>query len=258
VEKKEDLKHELIFEFPKPEGKEVAKLLFNGCNTLWASHMLKQFLELYGTEIANYYADMAAKGPAYKRMMYWNEREEVFRMHIRVETEKGWKSKGMIVGGGPFVAEDRIYTLDLQDVPGETLKIKLTPPVAFWQINHLAVDYTDNLPVDVTEIAPIEALDDKNQDIQEILSFTDNDYLVMPKIGDSAWLTFLAIPQKIDQDRSYILKASGYYDIHLESQGEGQRDILNRFLLQPGYTIQYSLEKYSEWKKENNKLNHIR
>ncbi|MEE9502718.1 MAG: hypothetical protein V3V48_11630 [Candidatus Aminicenantaceae bacterium] len=258
VEKKEDLRQELVFEFPKPEGAVEAKLLFNGCNTLWASHMVKQFLELYGNKVENYYAEMATKGPAYNRTMHWNEREELYRLHIRVETEDGWKSKGTIVGGGPFVSEDRIYTIDLRDVPGDTLRIKLTPPKGFWQINHLAVDYTEDLPVDVTEIAPIEAYNDKNQDVLEILAFTDNDYLVMPEIGDSTQVTFLAVPQKPGMDRSYILKASGYYDIHLEAHGESRMDILTRFLTEPGYTIQYSLEKYFEWKKENAKTHHLR
>jgi hypothetical protein len=258
VEKKENLKQELVFQFPKPEGATEAKLLFNGCNTLWASHMVKQFLELYGNEVDNYYAEMAAKGPAYARTMHWNEREELFRLHIRVDTEEGWKSKGTVVGGGPFVSEDRIYTIDLRDVPGDTLRIKLTPPAGFWQINHLAVDYTEDLPVDVTEIAPIEAMDDKNQDVLDILAYTDNDYLVMPEIGDSTQVTFLAVPQKPGMDRSYILKASGYYDIHLEAQGESRMDILTRFLTEPGYTVQYSLEKYFEWKKETAKTHHIR
>ncbi len=258
VEKKEDLRHELMFEFPKPQGATKAKLLFNGCNTLWASQMVKQFLELYGNEVDNYYENMAAKGHAYSRTMYWNEREELFRLHIRVDTEEGWESKGTIVGGGPFVSEDRIYTIDLRDVPGDTLRIKLTPPAAFWQINHLAVDYTEDLPVDVTEIAPIEAIDDKNQDVLDILTFTDNDYLVMPAIGDSTKVAFLSVPQKPEMDRSYILKVSGFYDIHLEAQGESRMDILTRFLTEPGYTIQYSLEKYFDWKKENAKTHHIR
>lgn len=258
AEKKEDLRQELMFEFPKPEGATEAKLLFNGCNTLWASHMVKQFLELYGNEVDNYYAEMAAKGPAYTRTMYWNEREELYRLHIRVDTEEGWKSKGTVVGGGPFVSEDRIYTIDLKDVPGDTLRIKLTPPDGFWQINHLAVDYTADLPVDVTEITPIEAIDDKNQDVLDILAFEDNDYLVMPEIGDSTKVTFLAVPEKPGMDRSYILKASGFYDIHLEAQGESRMDILTQFLTEPGYTVQYSLEKYFEWKKENAKTRHIR
>jgi hypothetical protein len=248
---KENLKDELVFKFPKPAGATEAKLLFNGCNTLWASQMVKQFLELYGIEIDTYYKNMAAKGMAYNMMMRWNEREELFRLHIRVETEDGWKSKGLITGGGPFVSEDRIYTIDISDVPGETLKIKLTPPRAFWQINHLAVDYTGDLPVEVTELAPFEAYDDNNQDIRETLTYEDGNNLVMPEIGNRALVTFLAVPQKPGMERTYILKASGYYKIHLQSEGECRMDILTRFLAEPGYTIQYSLDKYAEWKKEN-------
>lgn len=250
-ERKEDLKDELIFEFPKPESATQAKLLFNGCNTLWGSQMVKRFLELYGNKVYEYYEDVNNFGPSYSKVMFWNLREELYRLHIRVETEDGWKSKGTIVGGGPFISEDRIYTLDLSDVPGDKLKIKLTPPVAFWMINYLAFDYTEDLPIQIREIEAAEAINQNGQDVREILAKNDSNYLIMPNIGDSAELVFESPAHNYGMDRSVILKASGYYDIHLEAKGEPQREILEKFLAEPGFTILYAFEEYLKWKKEN-------
>ena len=247
----EDLKDELIFEFPKPRDATMAKLLFNGCNTLWGSQMVKRFLELHGNEVDKYYEEVSNFGPAYTWLRYWNLRDELYRLHIRVETQNGWQSKGTIVGGGPFVSEDKIYIIDLKDVPGDTLRIKLTPPAAFWILNYLALDYTEDLPITITEIDAIEAIDHKGQDVREILAENDNTYLIMPNIRDYAELVFESPPRIPGMDRSVILKASGYYDIHLEAKGEPQRELLKKFVREPGAAISYALKEYRKWKNEN-------
>jgi hypothetical protein len=51
-------------------------------------------------------------------------------------------------------------------------------------------------------------------------------------------------------ERSVILKASGYYDIHLEAKGKPQTDILEKMFFEPGFTIQYAFKEYLKWKKE--------
>ncbi|MGD8536235.1 MAG: hypothetical protein PVF66_10345 [Candidatus Aminicenantes bacterium] len=250
AEIKEDLKDELIFEFPKPNAAKQTKLLVNACNTLWGSQMLKQYLELYGPKIREYYNEVNSLGDAFFNIMNLTLREELYSLHIRVETEDGWKSKGMIFGGGPFISEDKVYPLDISDVPGETLKIKLTPPATFWMINYLAVDYAEDLPIQIKEIDAAEAIDHEGQDLREILAKKDNHFLIMPNIGDSAELTFNSPPRLYGLDRSFILKASGYYDIHLDSKRESLPAIIERFLREPGFAIQYSLQKYNEWKKK--------
>lgn len=250
---KEDLKDELIFEFPKPRGKEEAKLIVNACTTLWGSQAIKRYLDLYGNKVNEWYDEVNNLGPSYFRMLNVHLREELYSLHVRVETKDGWKSKGLIIGGGPFISEDKVYTLDISDVPGDTLKIKLTPPATFWMINYLAVDYSDDLPVQITEIEATEVIDNKGRDVREILAKNDNIYLIMPNIGDSAELIFESSSQLDDMDRSVILKASGYYDIHLKGEGEPKFDILEKIHAESGFVIQYAFKEYLKWKKENMK-----
>jgi hypothetical protein len=250
-EQKPGLRGELIFEFPKPQNAARAKLVFNGCNTLWGSQTIKRYLDLYGNQVSQWYDEIKNFGPAYFKMVNTHVREELYSLQIRVETKNGWKSKGLILGGGPLVSEDKVYILDLGDVPGDTLKIKLTPPAAYWMINYLAVDYTGDLPVKSTEIQAIKAVDHKGQEVGKILAEADNNYLVMPDIGDSAELVFPAPDRIANMERTVILKASGYYDIHLNAQGEPQSEILNRIHNDPGFAVQYSFKEYLHWKQEN-------
>jgi hypothetical protein len=51
-------------------------------------------------------------------------------------------------------------------------------------------------------------------------------------------------------DRTLILKASGYYDIHLEGKGKPQLQIIDKLHSEPGFVIQYAYKEYLKWKKE--------
>ncbi len=247
---KEDLREELIFEFPKPAGVKKAKLLVNACPTVWASEAGKMYLDLYGDRISDWYEDVNSSGPSFFRMRNMQVREELNLLQIRVETEDGWKSKGLIIGGGPFISEDKVYPLDINDVPGDVLRIKLTPLAAFWVMNYLAVDYSEDLPVEAREIEAREAIDHKGKDVREILAKNDNNYLIMPNIGDRAELVFDSPPQRDGMVRTVLLKASGYYDIHLEAKGETQVKTIERLEKEPGYAVRYAFKEYLKWREE--------
>jgi hypothetical protein len=149
-----------------------------------------------------------------------------------------------------LISEDKIYPLDISDVAGDVLKIKLTPPVNFWMINYLAVDYTDDFPLRITDLDAIRASDNEGRDIRKILAKEDGHYLVMPNTGDKAELVFKSPLRLDDMERSVILKATGYYDIHLEAKGEPRLDIIDRSFKEAGYVVRYALKEYLKWKEE--------
>jgi hypothetical protein len=246
-----DLKDELFFEFPKPAGARQVKLLFNGCSTLWASQMVRRFLGLYGDGLKDYYAAIDAQGPAYRSLTNWNLREELYRLQVRVETPAGWTSLGTVVGGGPFVAANRAYILDLTNIPGDTLRLKLTPPAGFWMINHLAVDYSADVPVRTIELEPAQAVDSRGRDIRDELARADDVSYDAPSKGDSADVTFMVPTQAPETARSLFCKVSGYYDIHMEATGKPRLDILGKFRTEPGAAARYALREYLKWKAEH-------
>ena len=218
--------------------------------------MLKQFLYLFGNDVDNWYEQMDKTGLNSLQSLNFYMKDELYMMQIRVDTQDGWKYKGMIWGGGPFVSEDKVYIIDLSDVPGETVRIKLTPPFNFWMINYVALDYSEDFPVQTTELAAIRAYDDHGRDISSLLAQNDGIFHVMPETGDSARMVFLAIPEKQGMARSYILKAAGYYDIHLpEKRGEAQWDTIERYRSEPGFAVKYAMEKWKEWKEEISSIN---
>lgn len=211
-----DFRDELVFEFPKPAGAARAKLLANIWTTMWASISAGKHLELY-------------------------------RLKILVETPAGWKERGAIWGGAPVVTQDKAYLLDVSDVPGETLRIKLRPPVNFWMVNSLAVDYAEDLPVRVTELAAGRAVDHTGRDVRAELAATDGLYHVSPNPGERTELEFAAPPVPEGLERTVLVKASGYYKAHLDTAGAPQAALIARVIGEPGFAARYSFRKYLEW-----------
>jgi len=243
-------KERLVFEFPKPAGAKRARLVFDGGNTLWASRMVKEFLSLQGSNLELYYASLNTPGPSLFALQSWNMREELYRLNVRVSTPRGWVAKGSVAGGGPFVFRSKVYTLDIADVPGDVLKLELTPPVGFWMINHVAVDYGDDEALQVQELDATRAVDSRGTDVRPLLASTDGRYLAMPNTGDSADLVFAAPPPVSGLARTVILKTNGYYDIHMGKLGAPQSATLARIMGEPGFPVRFAMEAVAQWRAD--------
>jgi hypothetical protein len=170
--------------------------------------------------------------------------EELYMLKVEVETAAGWKPRTVILGGGPIVARDKAYLLDISDAAGNTLKLRLRPPAGFWRFNSFAVDYGGAAPLRVTELSAAQARDAAGRDVRRSLAANDGDCFVMPRPGDYAELLFAAPPSLPGAGRSVILKASGYYDPHLSAGGEPRADLLAAIHAEPGATLRFAYAEH--------------
>lgn len=242
-----EMRDELVFEFPKPAGAKRAKLLANVWTTQWGSLSAGKFLGLYGSSLPERYADVDRFGPTHGQFLRWMSSEELYTMKIWVETPSGWQARGMIYGGAPVITKDKAYVLDVGDLPGDVLRIKLRPPVNFWMVNSLAVDYGEDAAVQVSELAAERAIDPLGRDVRKDLAATDGSYETSPNRGDRTELVFAAPPMKEGLERTVFVKASGYYRIHIEAKGEPQTELIARVLGEPGFAARYSYREYLKW-----------
>jgi hypothetical protein len=114
-------------------------------------------------------------------------------------------------------------------------------------VNSLAVDYSEESPVRVTEIASESAIDHAGRDARAVLASTDGVYLESPNPGERTELVFADPPLEPGLERTVLLKASGYYKAHLEASGEPRTDLIARVLDEPGFAARYSFREYRKW-----------
>jgi hypothetical protein len=97
--------------------------------------------------------------------------------------------------------------------------------------------------VNVLEIAPVSAVNQQGNDMRDLLEAGDDVFYKMPAKGDRAELVFIAPPPAAGLSRTVLLKATGYYELHLDAKGEPRRDILDRCFNEPGFALRYALEE---------------
>lgn len=246
-ERTADLRDSLFLTFPKPPDASSAKLVVNGCNTTWSSQMLKRVSELWGDGVDEWYEALA--GDEWRgRLGAVYDREELTMLHVRILEDGHWVRRGTIHGGGPYVSEDRVVLLDLSGVTGDELSILLTPPVNFWTLNSLAMDYSDDAGVEVTRVTASSAVADDGTDIAALLRAADREYYVAPEYRQCADLVFREPPPREGLERTVFAQATGYYDIHMTAFGPTCTDELGRIEHEPGYVTRLALKEYLKWR----------
>ncbi len=241
----EDLKDDLVVEFAKPAGARRAKLVVDARTTLWGSRAIRPFLSSLGPELGPFLERVDAGGAALESLRGWLAATEMYDLQVRVETASGWTTRALVHGGGPVVAKDKAYGLDLSDVAGDTVRIRLTPAAGFWMIDRLALDFSDDVPVRVTEVAAAEARDGSGRAIGPELAAADALRLVLPKGSRPAALVFPVPPETPGTARSVFVKARGYYDI-LPDAAAGPALGLSAMLASPAESLRFFLRQHPD------------
>lgn len=235
----EDLRDTLIMSFPRHSYSKKAKFIVSGCNTIWGSHMLRQMVHLFGNQVTEWYDEMLT--PQWQGLIEeWNDHVELYQLQIYVWEANGWKHQGEIMGGGPIVSETRVIPLDLTNVNGDSVTIRIMPPKGFWQFNMFAIDYSEDVPIHIHEVSAIQAVAHDGADICDKLEVSDSDYYVMPETGQQAFLVFPAPALHPDKERTVFARVSGYYDLKIETDEPPQIAQIYQILTDPDYAVTFS------------------
>jgi hypothetical protein len=249
------LRDSVVLCFARSQNTHEANLIANVGTTLWGSQMLKHAEALWGNDLVQW--QNALYNPLVKAGLdAWNGREEAYVLHVRVWAGNEWVVRGELLGGGPFLSEDRVLHLNLDGVQGDSLKILLTPAAGFWQLNWFAVDYSPDRLVTAQEMTADSAIGYDGSDLRSALNSGDGIYYTAPDVGQTARLSFVVPPLATGQCRAVFAKVSGYYDIHHEEVAAKQDSILQRIREEPGYYARYALAEYGQWLANNHVSSH--
>lgn len=249
------LRHELIIRFPKPKDAKKVKLLVNAGTALWGGYMIKSMLKMRGNKVDEWYADINNKGPELIRLYQFMEREELYSLKVNVQEKDGWKTKGIISACGPYIDEDRIVELNIENVTGDTLTIQLDPPYGYWKFDYAGVIYESGTDANITEIPLSYAKNESGIDLRDSLLKTDGSYYSMPDSTSTANLEFDVPDFAANSNHSLYLKTSGYYDIHLKKDKPEQTELIEKIFNTPGLILEITMKEYIEKIKSLSAIN---
>jgi hypothetical protein len=252
------LRGEIVLEFERPTAAQTSKLVAKVSTGQWGSHMIRELLGLRGSELPAFYGVIDSDPMAARALFEWNLREELYTLKVEVEEPDGWVVRGLLPGGGPFIAEQRVVSLDTSRVVGDRLRVRLRPPAGFWALNSFAIDSTPDASLTVTKLAPVEATDSARGDMRQALMRTDDAYYAMPDIGDEATVSFREPPAVSGKARTIFLHSRGWYRLHMPDDVEPDVEQLQRVSDVPGAVLAFAADKYSAWLGESNRQARIR
>lgn len=243
-------RHQIILEFPRPAGVKRANMVVNAGTALWGSKMMTEMLQLRGDRVDDWYRAIDTQGPELMELYNFMAREELYILKIHIKDGNQWVEQGFIPGGGPLVTEDRVIPLDLSEISGDKLVLRLEPPPGFWQIDYIAMDYGPTKQLVGYEIPLKAAVDHTGKEITPSLNQADGIYHQMPKVNDWFKAEFAAPEKNSGMQRSIFLKATGYYEIRLDKSQPEQTELIHTLIATHGKIVDYSNKRYSDWFKE--------
>lgn len=241
------MRDQIVLTFPKPREIKSARLITNVATGIWGSHMIRAMLQLRGRDVGAWYARVDGGAHSRDSLLAWDLREELYHLRIDVQEPDGWRTRGVLPGGGPFIAEDRVIPLDLSRVEGDSVRFRIRPPRGFWALNSFALDYGEERALKVDTLRPMVAKDARSGDVLPALSTSDDRYYVMPYTGDYGHVTFQAPALRSGLDRTVLLHTRGYYRLHLPLGGEPDTAKLRRISYVPGAAAEFAAEQFSQW-----------
>lgn len=230
--------------FIRPANAEKVKLAFNVQNSQWAASIQKELLSLHGDKLEDWYHLMNTSET--DRANYIKAMIREGMLLVQVWDGHEWKTRDFIWAVGPVIPKDQVVVIDLKDIPGDELRIRLESTVGFWIINFIGADFTNDEQVEVQELTAETAIDHTGKNVTELLRYNDAMYLVMPTTEDKVDITFKAIPKNENSTRTYLLKCSGYYNKHSYETGEPNLSLLHKLVTEPGAYGQFVLKKLNQ------------
>ncbi|UCC43161.1 MAG: hypothetical protein JSU65_08395 [Candidatus Zixiibacteriota bacterium] len=226
----DQLRDGIICEFERPDGADAAKLIVNGVNTHLGYFALETLFSMRGPNKLHWYHELDNNPTERKKLIDWMMREG--GLTISVWQNGNWVKQSWMPDVGPRVTAQKLAVLDLKAVAGSTVRIKLECATDLWLIDQVAMDYSEDEKIEIVPARLVQAKDDSDRDITEILNQIDTLYYsALP--GDFALLSYEAVPEKEGVQRSFALKSTGYYYTWIEEDDKDSRDMVERILNEP-------------------------
>jgi len=226
--------------FKKPEQVAKAKLYLTVKNSLWLDYVFGKFNEKFGTYYPQFQKDQQ-EAPKENSIKWMNEQS--IPLSVYVKTITGWDLVERLNTVGPMASRDIAVPIDMTNLTGNEVVIRLETGFMFWEVDYAGIDFTENSKVTINYINPSLAVDGDEKDVTKLLLAEDQNYLVQPNVGDEVVVHFKAFETKPTVVKTFFLKNRGYYNYVRNYDGEPNFQELKLFRTAGAFT-DFSMYEY--------------
>jgi len=241
----------LNLSFEKPANKQAAKLVLRLKNSYWLDMVYGKFIQGFG----RYYSTFIQKQSTtpVQKLTQWKE-EQQLPLHVSVQVGNNWQTQHSLITVGPLATREIALPLNLSDVTGGQVKVQLSAGFMFWEIDYAAIDFSDDMPIQVNRLQPEKATDETGANVLPLLAKEDASYLQQPVPGNATVIEYSYIPLADNsKTQTFILHAKGYYE-HVRNYTNAPDISFLKQFRQPGALSSYSINLYRQ--AMNTDVNH--
>jgi hypothetical protein len=238
------LRDTITLVFTRPSEATTLKLVARVATASWGSHQIRSLLSRMGGERQQWFQQVDANPATADTVRRWAIREGLYGLAIEVREADGWRVGGILPGGGPFIAEDRVVPIDVSRVAGTEVELRLTPARGFWAFDWFAVDFSPDQAFSIDTLPVLEARDPRLGDVTAKLRTTDSVEHPLPATGDRAYLRFRSPEPKPGMTRTVLLHSRGWYNLRGIPEWTGSAIGMDRMLADPELAARLSGEEF--------------
>jgi hypothetical protein len=195
----------VIVSFKKPAEANKSKLLVLAGNSKWSGYLYKEFASLFGNSYEKWRKQQELT--ASSNAQQW-QIDQGLPMKVFIETDKGWQYVDHFALTGNTASRDMIMEIDLANVKTDKVNIKIESSFQFWDMDMVAMDFSDDKTVTTTILDPVTVTkNDGTTNLEELLQ-QDKKYTHLAG-NDFVNIEFNASAN--DNNTSLFLVSSGYY-----------------------------------------------
>jgi hypothetical protein len=203
----------LTLSFPRPKWARRAKLIVSAATSSWPAEWTREAQTAAAKALkVKPAAGPTPKVPAGGKPSLTYQPWEYRGLRVELQTFNGWQTAQVIFTPGPLPDFDLIYDLDLSDVIGDTVWIRLAPPTGYWLIDRLALDFSPEVTLEPVEVAA-EAVDGPDgSEVLAAISAADSRTLRLAPGDPPAEVTYALPPPKEGMVRTLFLRTVNCYE----------------------------------------------
>ena len=214
------------FKFDKPDNSNKAKLYLTAKNSVWLDYIFGKFNEQFGLYYGTFQKEQQYLSS--EEMNRWGNAQNI-PLSVLIKTKRGWQLVEQIKTVGPMAMRNMAIPIDLNEITGNMVQIKLETGFMFWEVDYVGMDFSENIDLKINHINPSEAIDQKGNNVTALLLENDNKYFVQPNIGDEVVVKFYVEDYDTELNQTVFLKNRGYYNYIRDYKGVPDFEKLEAF-----------------------------